>query len=428
MKNRAFPLTLTVFLAILALASGSTLIWQLLLVWLLLLPLNYLWVSQGTHGIRMEIQGVPENNTAGESFKAEFTVFNHSILPKLLVEIRENSNIPGYLNQRVINLKSGGSCHWPKDVRCRHRGRYSLGQFTIKVSDPFSFFCREVNLGQQRSILIYPPVMKLPFQITSSRVTPLHGNTSQTQGFLSPDASRVREYNASDSMRHIHWRSTAHTGRLMVKVFEKERPGDESKSGSTRKSELALKPGYPSRAIWIILDMFRAVQTGNGEMSTAECTINVAAALARRYADSGSPVGLMARAERLFRLPPEVGEEHLKRLLEVLALMNANDQVPVAQLIAEETEYLEPGITAAIITPAVDEHLTASLRQLSGRGLIPVVVFIEPTDFPDRSRLTNRISNLQASGVEVHVVRCSDTMAAQPMDKAPLGKKTTTGA
>ena len=71
-------------------------------------------------------------------------------------------------------------------------------------------------------------------------------------------AASVRDYAHGDSMRHIHWPSTAHRSQLMVKELELEPSGD----------------------VWIVLNLHGAVQRGDGRGGTLEYAIILAASMA----------------------------------------------------------------------------------------------------------------------------------------------------
>ena len=71
-------------------------------------------------------------------------------------------------------------------------------------------------------------------------------------------AASVRDYAHGDSMRHIHWPSTAHRSQLMVKELELEPSGD----------------------VWIVLNLHDAVQRGDGRDGTLEYAIILAASMA----------------------------------------------------------------------------------------------------------------------------------------------------
>ena len=77
----------------------------------------------------------------------------------------------------------------------------------------------------------------------------VYGAGQWIQSQISPNVSSIREYSSGDSLKHIHWGSTAHSGQLMVKLFDPDRSHSSAKT------------------IWVVLDMQERVQCGEGLQS-----------------------------------------------------------------------------------------------------------------------------------------------------------------
>jgi uncharacterized protein (DUF58 family) len=71
-------------------------------------------------------------------------------------------------------------------------------------------------------VYVHPPTVTVPSTM-SGFIRDLEG--SPTQNLVDSDISfhAIREYVPGDGQRHIHWKSTAKTGRLMVRQFEESR-------------------------------------------------------------------------------------------------------------------------------------------------------------------------------------------------------------
>jgi len=102
------------------------------------------------------------------------------------------------------------------------RGVLPVGPVSVVRGDPLGLFERVHRRDDPVDLYVHP------------RTVPFDG---QTLGFmrdleglpatdLSPDDvsfHALREYQAGDDLRHVHWRSTARTGRLMVRQYEETR-------------------------------------------------------------------------------------------------------------------------------------------------------------------------------------------------------------
>ena len=269
MKNRLLLIIIPLIILAVALAGGFTLLWRFFVFLLIVLLLSYLWPRLSIHGINGRMRKSAEHCQAGEYYEEEFTVFNNSRIPAPLIEVSEETNMPGYGNAVTFSLFSQSSHNWRTRVHCQRRGQYRIGALTAKVTDPLGIFARERRLSESQSIIVYPRIIDLPY----FQALPRQESGSNPRRWLAsetgPNAARVREYTSGDSLRHIHWQTTAHTGKLMVKEFDPDRSH------------------YTFKNIWIILDMNRDMQYGEGSESTEEYGITVAASLVKKYLDSG---------------------------------------------------------------------------------------------------------------------------------------------
>ncbi len=393
MKIRVIIIVPLVILAV-ALAGGSILMSRLFFLSVLVLLISYLWTLVSIRGFRGHVKTSVEHLQAGQWFEEEVTVVNRSRIPKLFVKVKENTDLPGYSNISAFNLPPGGSHSWQSKVYCQRRGRYRLGSLTATVTDPFGFFSLHRNLGEPQSILIYPATPKLPsFRPLSSDEPEFGSNHYWSISEAGSDASHIREYTSSDSLNRIHWFSTAHTGKLMVKVFDPNR----SK--------------FASKNIWIIPDMHQACHLGNDDEATEEYCITIAASLTKKYIDDGKQVGLIASGDQHYLFSPKTGNQHYWNMLEALALMKATGEVPVDQLISQEKERFGINSAVVVITPSAGERITASLRHLKSRGVRVVAILLDSVSFDGTVSAVDTASSLISSGVQVYVIRRGEELA-----------------
>ena len=103
------------------------------------------------------------------------------------------------------------------------RGRLHLQGFTFNVPDPFGLCRSQSHYSAPESVLILPRRYTIPklqlggaMQYHPGGVT-LASSLGESEEFMS-----VREYRRGDPLRHIHWKSTSKTGKLIVKEFQNE--------------------------------------------------------------------------------------------------------------------------------------------------------------------------------------------------------------
>ena len=393
MKTRVALIIAPLVILALALAGGFILLWRLFFLSVAVLLLSYLWALFSIRGIEGQVKKSSERCQVGEWFDEEVTVFNRSKAAKYLVKVEENTDLPGHRNMEAFNLPSQSSHRWQNKVYCQRRGQYSLGTLTAMVTDPLGLFSLRRNLGEPQNILVYPATLELPFFQPLSRNESGYGPNRWLLSELSPNAARVREYASGDTLNRIHWGTTAHAGKLMVKVFDPDRSR------------------YTARNIWLILDMNQASQLGDGDETTEEYCITTAASLIKRYIDSGKRVGLIASGDQSYLFPPETGDQHLSQMLEALALMKATGKVPVDQLILDEIEHFEASSVIIVITPSTSDEITASLRHVKKRGTMVIAILLDSISFGGTVSTINTTRSLISNGIQVYVVRCGVELA-----------------
>jgi uncharacterized protein (DUF58 family) len=96
------------------------------------------------------------------------------------------------------------------------RGEIGVGPLQLRAGDPLGLFCRVRGYGRVVSLLVRPRTAPLPI-LPSGRAASLEGPTSETAPSGTVTFHALREYVVGDDLRHVHWRTTARTGTLMVR-------------------------------------------------------------------------------------------------------------------------------------------------------------------------------------------------------------------
>jgi uncharacterized protein (DUF58 family) len=98
------------------------------------------------------------------------------------------------------------------------RGVVAVGPLAMGRSDVLGLVTGEQDHGEVITLWVHPRVrsmVPLPASMTRS----LEGPTSDTAPSGTVTFHALREYVLGDDLRHVHWRSSAHTGELMVKHY-----------------------------------------------------------------------------------------------------------------------------------------------------------------------------------------------------------------
>ena len=357
LKNPTLVL-LTVALGGMALAFASSLFFYVFYVCLILVLVSYLWVRALAGRVTLAREMRSDWVQVGDQLRERFTLTNESRVGVLWVEIQDRSNVPGYEAGRVETVGGRQYRKWGAKAVCRRRGLYTLGPVTIRLGDPFGLFHASWDQPATRSFLVYPPLFDLPgLDLPRGAVQGASRTNLRTQQ-VTTNVATVRAYQAGDSLNRIHWPSTARTGALMVKEFDLE----------------------PSGNLWIVLDLDRHWQAGEGDESTLEYGINIAGSLAHKVLAENRAVGLVAYGATPVVLQPDKGLRQLRRMLEHLAVAQVGDYA-LPTLLADLGASFGRGMTVAVVTASADPAWTVGLVDLARRSLTPAAVILDSRSF-----------------------------------------------
>lgn len=128
----------------------------------------------------------------------------------------------GLVEFGVPLLRPGQSIGQPVEIPARRRGIVPVGPATTVRGDPIGLLRRERAFHDVHELYVHPRTIALP-STSAGLIRDLEGNP--TRRLVDADMSfhAIREYAPGDARRQIHWKSTAKTGRLMVRQYEESR-------------------------------------------------------------------------------------------------------------------------------------------------------------------------------------------------------------
>jgi uncharacterized protein (DUF58 family) len=386
--NVAIALAVAAICVLTALATGFWLLFRLAYVIGLAIPLVYLWTRSMANGIDVDVVRRAHRVTQGRSIDGRVVIRSRSRLPKVWLEVEDASTLPGHVTHRVVTVRPKGADSWHYETPARRRGLYSLGPVTVTATDPFGFFRIARTFGHREQVLVYPNAPELPnFYIPPANL-PGDGRFRRRTHNVTPNVSGLRSYDPGDSFNRIHWPATARTGNLMVKLFELD----------------------PASDIWIALDLDRAVHAGSGDDGSEEAAVVIAASIARFFITANRSVGMLSMGSDLRVNEPDRGANHYTRILESLALATADGDVPLGQLLLEESRHFGRHTTVVAVTPSVREEWALALMSLQARGVKVAAVLLEAETFGASSSSLDVYGTLTAGGVYTYTVKRTDDL------------------
>ena len=356
--------------------------WVLLLglggVWLI----SYVWARSLLQGLRLERDADADCGEVGDIVRERFNLLNRSWFPALMVELQDHSTLPGYQASRAMTVYGRRSTQWRTQQICSRRGLFTIGPTTIRTGDPFGLYNVTLDYKSQETIIVMPPTVPLPLleEVIGERGG--NGRSHDRSLERSVSAASVREYQPTDSLRWIHWRTSARRDSLFVRLFD----------------------GNPGRRYWLLIDADESVQVGEGTDATDEHAVVLAASLAEQGLQLGHAVGLGSLGERLVWLPPREGVAQRWEIFGALAQLSRGSY-PLQKLLERARTRFRAHAGLIVITPAVgDGEWIESLVPLLQRGTVCTVLLLDPASFGGADSAGQIEALLPELGVVHHIV------------------------
>lgn len=238
-------------------------------------------------------------------------------------------------------------------VGAERRGIIEVGPMTVRRGDPIGLLQRDHTWPDIQHVYVHPVTVVVP-STSAGMLRDLEGASTKT--IVDSDLSfhAIREYQQGDSSRHIDWKSTAKTGRYMVRQFEE-----------TRRARIA-----------IVLDLDPAQYASDDEFEVA---VSAASSLALQAVRDGRELTVTTSAE----IPPHArGVVHAIRTLPTLSavamldgmsgVQSSPDVMPlesVATMTAQESERL-----SLVLLVVGSQTPVARLRKAAARFSADITV------------------------------------------------------
>ncbi|MCA1731000.1 MAG: DUF58 domain-containing protein [Actinobacteria bacterium] len=334
---------------IVALLIGTTQIYQLSYALAGLLLVSFvlgLFLSRGLRYERRVSEG--ERLVAGRPAHAEITVSNVSRRWSSGVEMVDH-----FPSRRVFQtppIRGTETRGIQEPMLFSKRGRYELGPAEVRTADPFGLLSFTRRFDERTEVTVYPEVFDLTsFPLRgSSREVSIRGSFAQ-QG---DEFSGLREYRRGDDRRHIHWKSVARMGELVVREFSQEAPERHA----------------------VVLDLYRP---GLGSMEDeVEDAIAAAGSVLRHLAREGLPSRLLCSDKARGTTTFGADKAAYWRTMDLLAAAQADGDVKpgdfLDEKLRERSEELGDGVV--LVSRSLDDGLVDSVDRLRTAGLTVVVV------------------------------------------------------
>src|SRR5271170_3238188 len=215
-----------ILVALAALNTGNNLLFLILSTLVASILMSGILSSITLSGVELRLE-LPEHIFAGQTVRTVIELRNEKLtLPSfsMRVEAATKKGEPAsamletpvyfpYLPKRE-HVRQVVPMTFPR------RGRYRQEAFRIVTRFPFGFLQKARRVDLKSEALVYPSVERTEQLI---EILPgLQGSLESVAKGQGQDLYALRDYVATDSARHVHWKASARYGTLMVREFTRD--------------------------------------------------------------------------------------------------------------------------------------------------------------------------------------------------------------
>lgn len=300
----------------------------------------------------------PRNIFYRESSKLSIVISNNSFLPISWLEVIS------YLPERLVfpykigeinRVPAKGRISLSYEIKGIKRGCYEIGPVILQTSDIISGEELKSIVRVKDRLIVYPKIIP----ITAGRIhsyQPIGEIRSDEVAFEDPSRFRgTREYTTNDPIKRIHWKLSARTGMLQVKTYE---------------------PTVGAQSVIFLNLRYQDYRSFDRDYKI-ELAVTLASSLASFLIKKKQEVGLITNGGDMLigdedlplqKILPKRGEEHLIKILEVLARITSRRSEEFHQVIYNESLLFPRWVNLLVITPRENDDLMRTLIGISRRG------------------------------------------------------------
>ena len=229
--------------------------------------------------------------------------------------------------------------------RANRRGRYRWSGLTVVGSDALGLVVKQHRYETEPvTLTVVPRPIPVSIELPMASGWGIsEAESGQTRG-AGIEPRGIREYTFGDSLRHVHWPSTARAGKLLVKEFE---------AGTHAAAAFIIQRQKGTEVQGKVLSSLD-LMSGHS-LFLAEIFLKQGAKVTFPSLDDGSTSG--------------VPSERAAEIAESLAVMSDDIDTSVAEEVLATIPELPMGSVVFVMLTVADPDLPAAIASAAGRGV-----------------------------------------------------------
>lgn len=372
-----------------AVASGSRALGVVGVGFLLASGLSWLWTWFAESPVAVAYTVTPAPATEGHRVRVGIEVRRASRL--LLGSMTVRATL-GRLGERSCLLRPQGRvAHGAFDLERLPRGVYRIAGTEVAIGDLLGLVAVSPPLAcDPVTVVVRPRLVELDGLFSDAGRAGGDGRRLLLRRAAGFDFHSVRAYEQGESLRRVHWPTSARRGELMVKELE-----DTAYDGAV-----------------VILDCDPAGAVGESPGSSFDVAVCAAGSIMQAHASRGRLVTLASTGRDRPVVPVRSAAADLDGALDGLAAAEPDAPHGLARFLSGISRSLASAGELVIVTATCDPAAFAAALALAGRRAVSLV-WIDAASFAERpTRAEPGVLRLAANGIPTAVVRRGDDLAS----------------
>lgn len=371
-----------------AVASGSRALGVVGVGFLLAAWVSWLWAWLVDGPVTVVKTVTPVPATEGDRVRVAVDVSRYSRTPLGSMTVRLDV---GRLGERTCRLLGQGRVATGEiDLGPLPRGVFTLSDTEVVLGDLLGLVTVTPRVAcDPVTVVVRPRLTALDGLFSDAGRAVGDGRRVLLRRAAGFDFHSVREYEQGESLRRVHWPTSARRGQLMVKELE-----DTAHDG-----------------VVVILDCDPRCAVGVPPESSFDAAVRVAGSLLQAHAVRGRVATLVSTGRTRAVVPVRSAAADFDAAVSTLAAAELDARDGLARVLAGDHPWASSG-ELAVVTATTDPGAFAAVLALATRRLVSIV-WIDAASFASRpTRAEPGLLRLAAHGIPTAVVRRGDDLAA----------------
>lgn len=277
------------------------------------------------------LRDIRDKVNEGEFFSVKLFFSNRSFFPILNIAVSDflECDIKEKYRRFFFNwVRPNSTVTLDYGCICELRGFYTLGPVVVRFYDLLGFFYIEKDCEMKDMVYVYPKTFSIKKMVELTRGNlPWFGLGTRVLNSDDSEFFGIREYQEGDSIKQIHWFSTAKNNELMVREYQP----------------------HSFYQIALLFVLTKEENFGVGKEKVCEYIIKIVASLSKYFIERNICVEILSHTGKINHFPSNKGLHYLDEILKFCAMIKMESRITLSELFNEYCRYISPNSTVFVL-------------------------------------------------------------------------------